>query len=207
MNTVHHRALSSEPRHRLVELLRSSERTTGDLASHFEMSRVAIGKHLLVLEEAGLVASEKRGRQRFWRLVTEALPIEGGEELAFRFADTPDERLWRALTSELRPWWPAADLDAESVDLRLEGVPGGRLYEVFATGGGLLRGIVEVVRPGSLLVLRVPLAHCSGRVTLRVDGGVHLTAQPATLREAWRERLDGPLRAWLERGEAPGFGG
>ena len=43
-------------------------------ASHFDFSRIAAMKHLGVLESAGLVLSEKRGRAR--RLFFNAVPIQ-----------------------------------------------------------------------------------------------------------------------------------
>ena len=76
----------------------------------------------------------------------------------------------------------------DALDLRLECVPGGRFAEVFRDGGGVLRGLVVTVRPGSALVLRVPIASGWGEVSLRIDGGVHLEAHPDALRERWHQR-------------------
>jgi predicted transcriptional regulator len=44
------------------------------LSSHFEMSAVGVLKHVRVLERAGLVVSEKRGRER--RLYFNVVPIQ-----------------------------------------------------------------------------------------------------------------------------------
>ena len=46
----------------------------GQLASDFDVSRVAVMKHLGVLEQAGLLVSEKDGRTR--RLYFNAVPIQ-----------------------------------------------------------------------------------------------------------------------------------
>lgn len=40
----------------------------GELAAHFAVSRSAISQHLLLLEQAGLVAARKEGRNRYYRL-------------------------------------------------------------------------------------------------------------------------------------------
>lgn len=46
----------------------------GALAGEFDVSRIAVMKHLAVLEEAGLIVSEKDGRTR--RLYFNAAPIQ-----------------------------------------------------------------------------------------------------------------------------------
>lgn len=48
--------------------------SVNDVAAHFEISRIAVMKHLRVLEEAGLLISEKEGRTR--RLYFNAVPIQ-----------------------------------------------------------------------------------------------------------------------------------
>jgi DNA-binding transcriptional ArsR family regulator len=62
-------ALGDETRFRL--LVRLSMRGPGSIASLHAKSRVsrqAITKHLVVLSEAGLVRSSRRGRERIWEL-------------------------------------------------------------------------------------------------------------------------------------------
>ena len=58
-------ALSDPTRRRILDLLRERPRITGEIASQFEISRIAIMRHLQVLDGAGLVTSRKRGRQRW----------------------------------------------------------------------------------------------------------------------------------------------
>jgi DNA-binding transcriptional ArsR family regulator/uncharacterized protein YndB with AHSA1/START domain len=58
-------ALSDPTRRRILDLLRERPRITGEIASHFRISRIAIMRHLQVLDGAGLVTSRKRGRQRW----------------------------------------------------------------------------------------------------------------------------------------------
>ena len=59
-------ALSDPTRLAIVErLLADGERSAGDIARPFAMSKPAISKHLKVLEEAGLI---ERRVERQWRL-------------------------------------------------------------------------------------------------------------------------------------------
>jgi DNA-binding transcriptional ArsR family regulator len=66
-------ALGDATRRALLELLRAAPRTVNDLARTFPMSRPAISKHLRILRQAGLVIERRRGRNRYYRLVPEAV--------------------------------------------------------------------------------------------------------------------------------------
>jgi ArsR family transcriptional regulator len=55
-------ALASTPRRKILAYLARTDLTAGEIASRFEMSKPAISKHLQLLENAGLVRSEKRGQ-------------------------------------------------------------------------------------------------------------------------------------------------
>ena len=59
------KALSDGTRRRILDLLHHRPMTTGAIAASFEMSRIAVMKHLAVLAGAGLVLSHKRGRERW----------------------------------------------------------------------------------------------------------------------------------------------
>jgi DNA-binding transcriptional ArsR family regulator/uncharacterized protein YndB with AHSA1/START domain len=67
------RALSDPTRRRLLDLLRRGPRTTGDLATEFDVSRFAVMKHLTVLEDSGLLLVRRRGRER-WNYLN-AVPL------------------------------------------------------------------------------------------------------------------------------------
>ena len=54
-------ALASAPRRKILAFLAEAELNAGEIASRFAMSKPAVSQHLAVLENAGLVASEKRG--------------------------------------------------------------------------------------------------------------------------------------------------
>lgn len=197
------KALADPKRRRIVQLLQAQPLTTGDLCQHFDVSRYAVMKHLKVLEEAGMVMTERRGRQR-WNFLnvlppadtslndvvvtppipfpnstpawlSEETPLVEAQENGHRLAlvepsycvETNRDLLTRlsytltleaettavfaTLTQQLDRWWPIRQRDNSVV--RLEGHPGGRLYEQFpappylhGTGqqNGLLYGLVTL---------------------------------------------------------------
>ena len=61
-------ALSDPTRRAIVARLATGEASVSDLAAPFDMSLVAVTKHLGVLERAGLLQHRKRGRVRYCRL-------------------------------------------------------------------------------------------------------------------------------------------
>ena len=68
-------ALADPTRRGVVERLELGPTSTGDLFGSFSMSLPSFTHHLSVLEEAGLVASKKRGRVRTYQLASEGLAI------------------------------------------------------------------------------------------------------------------------------------
>ncbi len=67
-------ALASEPRRRILDVLkREPGCNVGAVCAHFTILRVALRKHLGVLEAANLVVSAKAGRER--RLWFNPVPI------------------------------------------------------------------------------------------------------------------------------------
>ena len=60
------KALSSEVRRAILDLLRDGPRTTGALAEEFPtLTRFAVMQHLRVLEGAELVIPRREGRERY----------------------------------------------------------------------------------------------------------------------------------------------
>jgi DNA-binding transcriptional ArsR family regulator len=57
------KAIAEPRRQEILRLVRDDEMSSGEIASHFDVSRPAISQHLRVLKDAGLV-SERRDRQR-----------------------------------------------------------------------------------------------------------------------------------------------
>jgi ArsR family transcriptional regulator, arsenate/arsenite/antimonite-responsive transcriptional repressor len=66
-------ALSSTVRRKILAYLSSTNLTAGEIAERFDISKPSISKHLSVLENAGLIASERRGQFIHYRLVRDSL--------------------------------------------------------------------------------------------------------------------------------------
>jgi uncharacterized protein YndB with AHSA1/START domain/DNA-binding transcriptional ArsR family regulator len=123
------RALADPTRRSLLdELFREDGQTLGALQDRFEMSRFGVMKHLRLLEEAGLVVTRRRGREKLHflnpvpiRLVHDRWVSKYAEPWAARLSElknrlespmekifeiyirTTPERLWEAITdSETR---------------------------------------------------------------------------------------------------------
>ena len=81
------RALGDPTRRALLDRLAAGEATVGHLSRPFDLSFAAVSKHLGVLERAGLVTREARGRERVCRINPAALE-DARAWLAFH------ERFW-----------------------------------------------------------------------------------------------------------------
>jgi len=66
-------ALASTPRRKILAYLSEASLTAGEIAERFEMSKPALSKHLKILENAGLVMSEKKGQFVHYSLADENL--------------------------------------------------------------------------------------------------------------------------------------
>lgn len=87
------RALADPSRRHLLDLLRErSGQTLRELCGELDMARQSVSKHLAVLEDAGLVVTERRGREKLHRL--NAAPIN---EIADRWISQYDRPRARAL--------------------------------------------------------------------------------------------------------------
>jgi DNA-binding transcriptional ArsR family regulator len=67
------RAIADPRRRAILRLVRDQERSAGDIASRFDVSRPAISQHLTVLKEAGLVTERRDGNHRMYRARPQAL--------------------------------------------------------------------------------------------------------------------------------------
>jgi len=69
------KALSNSTRRRILDLLKDHPRTTGEVCASFpELDRCTTMQHLDVLERAGLLIAQRKGRVRWNHL--DALPIK-----------------------------------------------------------------------------------------------------------------------------------
>ena len=64
------KALADPTRREILRLLRRSEKTAGDLADKFDMSKPTMSHHFSVLKEADLVTSRRDGQQIWYGLNT-----------------------------------------------------------------------------------------------------------------------------------------
>ena len=59
------RALADPTRRKLLDLLYAQNgQTLGQLCEHLDMTRQAVTKHLAALEEASLIVTKRRGREK-----------------------------------------------------------------------------------------------------------------------------------------------
>lgn len=69
------KALADSRRREILDLLKTSARTTGELCDHFDsLDRCTVMQHIGVLEKAGLVLSRREGRHR-WNYLN-VMPIK-----------------------------------------------------------------------------------------------------------------------------------
>lgn len=66
-------ALASRPRREILAYLSKSALTTTELSERFQMSTPAVSRHLSVLENAGLVRSQRDGQRVLYELVPDNL--------------------------------------------------------------------------------------------------------------------------------------
>jgi DNA-binding transcriptional ArsR family regulator len=69
------RALAEPTRRAIVEQLGAGPRSVSDVAKPFDMTLAAIVQHLQVLEESGIIRTEKAGRVRTCRIEPEGLKV------------------------------------------------------------------------------------------------------------------------------------
>ncbi|MHC5211385.1 MAG: autorepressor SdpR family transcription factor [Planctomycetota bacterium] len=67
------RALSDPTRRQILTLLRSGDRSAGELAEHFSLARSTLSGHFNVLKQAGLVVTERQGTRIVYSINTSAL--------------------------------------------------------------------------------------------------------------------------------------
>ena len=66
-------ALADRTRLRILELLKEGELCVSEIGERFAMTQPSISHHLDVLKRAGLVSSEKRGREVYYRFKRDAI--------------------------------------------------------------------------------------------------------------------------------------
>jgi uncharacterized protein YndB with AHSA1/START domain len=216
------RALADPTRRRLLdELFRQDGQTLSALEKRFSMTRFGVMKHLKLLEEAGLVVSKRRGREKLHflnpvpiRLVHDrwvskyAEPwvaslsdlkntLEASMEKVFEiYIKTTPERLWEAITSsEMRSKYTFG------AQVASDWTPGSRYQQSTPDGGLLGEGeILEVDPPRRLVQSMRALwgedvkAEGTSRITWEIEpvgDSCHLTVTHDQLREGANDQLYG----------------
>jgi len=216
------KALADTTRRDLLdELFREDGQTLHALEARFEMTRYGVMKHLKLLEDAGLVVTRRRGREKLHflnpvpiRLVHDRWVSKYAEPWAAALSDlktrlespmekifeiyikTTPERLWEAITdSETRSKYQFG------MNINSEWTPGSR-FEMAPNGGGLLGEgeNIEVDPPRKLVQTMRALwgedvkAEGTSRITWEIEpvgDSCHLTVTHDQLREGANDELYG----------------
>lgn len=95
----HFIALADPTRRQIIESLCTGERSFGELAEQFEMSRPAVSQHLKVLRDNGMVQVRAEAQRRYYRLDEQGLDEIGDwlEKVRHFWSESLD-RLEQALT-------------------------------------------------------------------------------------------------------------
>lgn len=72
MNEVF-KALADPTRRELLRLLSTGEKTAGELAEHFDLTKPSVSHHFSVLKKAELIRSRRDGQQIYYALNTTVL--------------------------------------------------------------------------------------------------------------------------------------
>lgn len=62
------KALSDPTRRKILQLLREKDRTAGEIADQFQISKPSISHHLSQLKQAGLILDERSGQNIYYSL-------------------------------------------------------------------------------------------------------------------------------------------
>ncbi len=64
------KALSDKTRRKILELLRKEDKTAGEIADYFNITKASISHHLSILKQANLVSDERKGQFIYYSLNT-----------------------------------------------------------------------------------------------------------------------------------------
>jgi ArsR family transcriptional regulator, arsenate/arsenite/antimonite-responsive transcriptional repressor len=64
------KALADSTRREILSLLRHGEKTAGELAEHFDVTKPSMSHHFSVLKDADLITSRREGQQIWYELNT-----------------------------------------------------------------------------------------------------------------------------------------
>lgn len=64
------KALSDKTRRKILELLKEEDRTAGEIAEYFNITKASISHHLSILKQANLISDEREGQFIYYSLNT-----------------------------------------------------------------------------------------------------------------------------------------
>lgn len=67
------RALADPTRRQILRLVATEERSAGELATHFSMSRPAVSQHLAALRKARLIQVRAKAQQRLYSMDSQGM--------------------------------------------------------------------------------------------------------------------------------------
>jgi transcriptional regulator, ArsR family len=67
------KAIGDESRRRILEMLKEGDKTAGEIAELFDITKPSISHHLNILKQAGLVIDERKGQNIYYSLNTSVL--------------------------------------------------------------------------------------------------------------------------------------
>ncbi len=98
------RALADPTRRDILRMLGKRDMTIAEVSDHFDMTRAAVKKHLVVLGDGGLISVRAEGRERINSLKPEALkPVIDWLSWFDQFWDTHLDALKAAIEKDNTP--------------------------------------------------------------------------------------------------------
>lgn len=73
MITSTFKALNDDTRRSILEILKDGQKSAGDIAEVFDISKPSISHHLDILKQADLIKAEKKGQYIYYSLKTNSL--------------------------------------------------------------------------------------------------------------------------------------
>lgn len=64
------KALSDKTRRKILELLKEEDKTAGEIAEYFNITKASISHHLSILKQANLISDEREGQFIYYSLNT-----------------------------------------------------------------------------------------------------------------------------------------
>ena len=80
------KALADPIRREILNLLKSSRKSAGEISDHFEVTGASVSRHLSVLKEADLIRDKREGKYIYYELNASVL-----EEIMLWIADLKGE--------------------------------------------------------------------------------------------------------------------